>query len=76
MKGLKKQRRIQIIVLAVVAMVASFAAFYIVARMRCYFVPDRGDREPARPGRGPSASAALSRKEASCAGRGRRSPFA
>lgn len=31
MKGLKKQRRIQIIVLAVVAMVASFAAFYIAA---------------------------------------------
>ena len=31
MKGLKKQRRIQVIVLALVAMVASFAAFYIAA---------------------------------------------
>ena len=31
MKGLKKQRRIQVIVLAAVAMVASFAAFYIAA---------------------------------------------
>ncbi len=31
MKGLKKQRRIQIIALAVVAMVASFGAFYIAA---------------------------------------------
>jgi cytochrome c-type biogenesis protein CcmE len=31
MKGLKKQRRIQIIVLAVVAMVASFTAFYLAA---------------------------------------------
>ena len=31
MKGLKKTRRIQVIVLAVVAMVASFAAFYIAA---------------------------------------------
>ena len=29
MKGLKKQRRIQIIILAAVAMVASFAAFYL-----------------------------------------------
>lgn len=31
MKGLKKQRRIQVIVLAVVAMIAAFAAFYIAA---------------------------------------------
>lgn len=31
MKGLKKQRRIQIIVLAAVAMAASFAAFYLAA---------------------------------------------
>lgn len=31
MKGLKKQRRIQIIGLAAVAMVASFAAFYLAA---------------------------------------------
>ncbi len=31
MKGLKKQRRIQIIILAVVAMAASFAAFYLAA---------------------------------------------
>ena len=31
MKGLKKQRRIQIIILAVVAMGASFAAFYLAA---------------------------------------------
>ncbi|MCV2873197.1 cytochrome c maturation protein CcmE [Defluviimonas sp. WL0050] len=31
MKGLKKQRRIQIIVLAAVAMVTSFAAFYYAA---------------------------------------------
>lgn len=31
MKGLKKQRRIQIIALAAVAMVASFAAFYLAA---------------------------------------------
>ena len=31
MKGLKKQRRIQIIVLAGVAMAASFAAFYLAA---------------------------------------------
>lgn len=31
MKGLKKQRRIQIIILAVVAMIASFAAFYLAA---------------------------------------------
>ncbi len=31
MKGLKKQRRIQIIVLAAVAMVASFGAFYYAA---------------------------------------------
>ncbi|MDH5531528.1 MAG: cytochrome c maturation protein CcmE [Paracoccaceae bacterium] len=31
MKGLKKQRRIQVIVLAVVAMVASFVAFYLAA---------------------------------------------
>ncbi|MCB2137396.1 MAG: cytochrome c maturation protein CcmE [Rhodobacteraceae bacterium] len=31
MKGLKKQRRIQIIVLAVLAMGASFAAFYLAA---------------------------------------------
>ncbi len=31
MKGLKKQRRVQIIVLAFLAMVASFSAFYIAA---------------------------------------------
>ena len=31
MKGLKKQRRIQVIVLATVAMAAAFAAFYIAA---------------------------------------------
>jgi cytochrome c-type biogenesis protein CcmE len=31
MKGLKKQRRIQVIVLAALAMIASFAAFYIAA---------------------------------------------
>ncbi|MXQ06860.1 cytochrome c maturation protein CcmE [Alphaproteobacteria bacterium GH1-50] len=31
MKGLKKQRRIQIIVLATIAMVAAFGAFYIAA---------------------------------------------
>ena len=31
MKGLKKQRRIQVIVLAVVAMVAAFGAFYVAA---------------------------------------------
>lgn len=31
MKGLKKRRRIQVIVLAAVAMVAAFAAFYIAA---------------------------------------------
>ena len=31
MKGLKKQRRIQVIVLAAVAMVAAFLAFYIAA---------------------------------------------
>ena len=31
MKGLKKQRRVQVIVLAAGAMVASFAAFYIAA---------------------------------------------
>ena len=31
MKGLKKQRRIQVIALATVAMVAAFAAFYIAA---------------------------------------------
>ncbi len=31
MKGLKKQRRIQIIILAAVAMAASFAAFYLAA---------------------------------------------
>jgi cytochrome c-type biogenesis protein CcmE len=31
MKGLKKQRRIQIVALAVVAMVASFATFYLAA---------------------------------------------
>ena len=31
MKGLKKQRRIQVIVLAVVSMVAAFTAFYIAA---------------------------------------------
>ncbi len=31
MKGLKKQRRIQILVLAAVAMAASFAAFYLAA---------------------------------------------
>ncbi|WP_413718646.1 cytochrome c maturation protein CcmE [Silicimonas sp. MF1-12-2] len=31
MKGLKKQRRIQVIVLAVVAMIAAFSAFYIAA---------------------------------------------
>ena len=31
MKGLKKQRRIQIIILAAVAMVASFAAFFLAA---------------------------------------------
>lgn len=31
MKGLKKQRRIQVIVLATVSMVAAFAAFYVAA---------------------------------------------
>ncbi len=31
MKGLKKQRRIQVIVLAIIAMVLSFGAFYIAA---------------------------------------------
>ena len=31
MKGLKKQRRIQVIVLAVAAMIAAFAAFYFAA---------------------------------------------
>ncbi|MGI9391512.1 MAG: cytochrome c maturation protein CcmE [Boseongicola sp.] len=31
MKGLKKQRRIQVIAIAVVAMVAAFSAFYIAA---------------------------------------------
>ena len=31
MKGLKKQRRIQVIVLAVISMVAAFTAFYIAA---------------------------------------------
>lgn len=31
MKGLKKQRRIQVILLAVVAMVAAFGAFYLAA---------------------------------------------
>ena len=31
MKGLKKQRRIQVIVLAAAAMIAAFAAFYIAA---------------------------------------------
>lgn len=31
MKGLKKQRRIQVIVLSVVAMIAAFGAFYVAA---------------------------------------------
>lgn len=75
MKGLKKQRRIQIIVLAAVAMAASFGAFY-------YAAPDalqyfRSPTEVSEKAPGPNETfriGGLVEEEVWCAGRGRRSP--